>query len=416
MKIYQVGGSVRDKLMQKTPHDTDYVVTGASVEQMQQLGYRQVGKHFPVFIEPSSGDEYALARKEIKIGPKHTDFKFIFDSSITLADDLERRDFTCNAIALDKDNGEIIDYHHGQKDIENKILRHVNSQHFPEDPLRVLRMCRFAAQLDFTPADETMQLASDMVRQGMLESLTVERVWQEILRALQSRRFDKFILTARQCGALAVILPEVNKLFDIPERTDYHPEGNSGSHTLLCLQQIPDANTKTKFAVLLHDIGKIKTPRAVLPSHPQHGDTGTDIIKNICIRLKIPTEFKNFAVLCCRYHMKLHLIRQIKLPALVDLIDKITKVSSTSLQDFLTLCRADFFGRQREIPASEQQNFFKDVQFLQKTAQILQKIKATDMPDFSKIPKDKSFFLKYREFKIDVLRQSLDDKNNSKEN
>lgn len=410
MKIYQVGGSVRDKLMQRTPHDTDYVVTGASVEQMQQLGYRQVGKHFPVFIEPSSGDEYALARKEIKIGSKHTDFKFIFDSSITLADDLERRDFTCNAIALDKDSGKIIDYHHGQKDIENKILRHVNSQHFSEDPLRVLRMCRFAAQLGFTIAPETMLLAQKMVNQNMLSYLSAERIWQEFYKALQSEYFDKFITAMRECGALKSILPEIDKMFSTPENLETHPEGNVGEHTILSVKQVSHCTPKVKFATFLHDVGKIVTPTKQIPNHKGHEATGIQIINKICQRLKVPNDIKNFAKISCQYHGYFYHILELSIE---DLYETVSALYKYNTDDLINVFRADYFGRLLKKDTQIQKT---KEDFFRKALNIFKNIKATDMPDFSKLPKDKSFFLKYREFKIDVLRQSLDNKNNSKEN
>ena len=216
MKIYQVGGAVRDKLMNRSPQDIDYVVVSSTPEEMLNKGFKQVGKNFPVFINPTNKCEYALARKEIKTGNKHTDFKFIFDESVSLEEDLMRRDFTCNAIALDEETSQIIDPFNGANDIKNKILKHINSKHFIEDPLRILRMCRFAAQLNFDIAPKTFLLATQMVSDGLLKYLSPERIWQEILKALQTNNFELFITAAQQCGALQQILPEIVSLFSIP--------------------------------------------------------------------------------------------------------------------------------------------------------------------------------------------------------
>ena len=220
MKIYQVGGSVRDRLRGRQPQDYDYVVTGASPEEMLARGFVRVGKDFPVFLHPESKEEYALARKEIKTGCGHADFSFIFNPSVTLEEDLERRDFTCNAIAFDPQTDEYFDPFNGRKDIENRVLRHINTEHFQEDPLRVLRLCRFAAQLNFTPAPETLELVARMTAEGQLVHLSAERIWKELEKALRFPDFPRFVQTARTCGALEAVLPEVNRLWNTPERTD----------------------------------------------------------------------------------------------------------------------------------------------------------------------------------------------------
>ncbi|MCQ2740895.1 MAG: HD domain-containing protein [Alphaproteobacteria bacterium] len=405
MKIYQVGGAVRDRLMGIEPHDIDYVVIGATPQELIAKGFHQVGKNFPVFINPENGFEYALARKEIKIGPKHTDFEFVFSPSTTLEEDMERRDFTCNALAYDEESKTIIDYHNGKEDIKNKILRAVNPSHFIEDPLRVLRLCRFAAQLDFTPDQGTLELASKMVAQNTLQYLSAERLWQEIYKALQTSHFEKFIITARQCGALKEILPEIELLFQTPERTDFHPEGNSGAHTLLCLKQVTEAAAKIKFAVLLHDIGKTLTPKDILPSHHNHDHAGLEIIKKICSRLKIPNDFRDFALLCCKQHMKLHLVRQMRLGTLVDFASAFLK--NSTLKDFIEVCHADFLGRDYHITDEEKSTFKQNADFLRKVVDILKNIKASDMPNFNQMPKDKIFAEKFRQFQISVLKQFL---------
>lgn len=238
MKIYLVGGAVRDKLLGKEPHDKDYVVVGSTVEEMLSLGFTQVGKDFPVFLHPETGEEYALGRTERKTGDKHTDFSFEFSFNVTLEDDLARRDFTINAMAMDMESGEVIDYFNGKQDLENKILRAVRPETFIEDPLRLLRGCRFAAQLNFNIASETMELFKKMVADGMLEHLTSERVWKETEKALSSGYdSEKYFETLNQCGALKVLFPEIDKLFDTPEKLEYHPLGNTGLHTMACLDK-----------------------------------------------------------------------------------------------------------------------------------------------------------------------------------
>ncbi len=403
MKIYQVGGSVRDKIMNIPSHDIDYVVVGSTIEEMLSLGFKQVGKDFPVFINPENGSEYALARKEQKSGNRHGDFRFEFSPSISLKEDLIRRDFTCNALALDSDSNQIIDYFNGQQDIRDGILRHI-SPHFIEDPLRVLRMCRFAAQLNFKIAPETMSLARQMVNDNMLAHLSAERIWQEIYRALETKNFDIFITTMQDCGALEKILPEVSALFATPERLDYHPEGNSGMHTLLCLKNIAGQSPKIKFATLLHDIGKTITPKDVLPHHHGHDKAGIELIKDICSRLKVPNKYKTFALLCCQKHMKLHLVRQMRISTLVDFATSLGK----NINDFITVCQADFFGRGYKISKQEQTDFYENVSLLQQAHKILSALKATDMPNFALLPKDQSFGLRFREFKISVLKQKLE--------
>lgn len=407
MKIYQVGGAVRDKLMGIPAHDTDYVVVGATPQQMLEEGYKQVGKDFPVFINPQNQCEYALARKEIKTGPKHTDFKFIFSPDITLSEDLKRRDFTCNALAFDEETGTIFDEHNGIEDIKNKILRHVNTEHFVEDPLRVLRLCRFAAQLGFEIATETLDLAKQMVNSGMLDYLTPERIWQEIFKALKTFRVDKFIETARACGALKIILPEIDHLFDTPERLDFHPEGNSGAHTLLCLKQAANETPLVKFAVLTHDVGKALTPKETLPSHHKHDFNGLEVIRGLCQRLKVPNRFKDFALAACANHMKLHLIRQMRPGKVVDFVAVLTGNHQNDIDNFIAVCRADYFGRSREINADEKNEFENSAAYLRQAAQILTPLKASDMPDFDTLPKDNLLKEKFKNFKIQKLISEL---------
>ena len=401
MKIYQIGGSVRDKIMKISPHDFDYVVVGSSVKKMIELGYKQVGKNFPVFINLQNGCEYALARKEIKTGPTHTDFQFIFDETITLKQDVERRDFTCNAIAYDEENNTLIDYHNGITDIDNKILRHINKEHFIEDPLRVLRMCRFAAQLNFNIAEETMELANYMVRNGMLEHLSSERIWQEILKALQTQNFDKFILTAKQCGALNDFLPEIEQLFSIPERSETHPEGTVGNHTIMALKYAAKFKPEIKFAVLMHDIGKLKTPKNELPIHNQHHLNGITIIKDICNRLRVPNSFKKFAILSCRYHTDFAEIEKLNYTELVNLSDAL---SQSTINDFIKVCKSDFYGRAIKYPTAK---FKIKENILNNIISIIWPIKATDLPNFDQISEKQNIKEKLKTYKIDILQKNL---------
>lgn len=401
MKIYPVGGFVRDKIMNIKSNDIDYVVVGADIKEMQALGFKQVGKKFPVFINPENKCEYALARKEIKTGPKHTDFNFIFDKSITLEEDLKRRDFTCNALAYDKDNNKIIDYHNGIADIKNKTLRHINSTHFVEDPLRVLRMCRFAAQLNFDIADETMQLATEMVANKMLQHLSAERIWQELLKALKSENFHKFILSARQCGALKEILPEIEQMFSTPENPKTHPEGNVGEHTILAVKYVATCSPKVKFASLMHDTGKILTPKEQLPSHLGHEKTGPELINKICSRLKVPNSFKNFAADACRYHG--YFYHLLKLTP-EDLYLTLSALKKYDTDEIIAVFRSDYFGRALQKPAEKQQ---EKEQFFKKAMHIFKNIKTCEMPNFAELQQDKDFSQKLKEYKIKTLINKL---------
>ncbi|MBQ8672183.1 MAG: HD domain-containing protein [Alphaproteobacteria bacterium] len=400
MQIYLVGGAVRDMVLQKTPHDRDYVVFGATVEDMLQKGFKQVGKDFPVFLHPESKDEYALARKEEKIGDKHTSFRFTFGPDITPQEDVVRRDFTCNALLYDENTQKIIDLVGGVRDIENKIIRHINAEHFIEDPLRVLRMCRFAAKLNFAIAPETMDLAKKMVQNGMLNHLTAERIWKEFETAMKTVYFDKFIIYMRECGALKVILPEIDVLWQIPERTDYHPEGNSGAHTLLVLHQGANLSPLLKYALLLHDSGKAKTPPELWPHHHGHDREGRKLVLEISQRLKVPHEFRDFAVLVAENHMKLRQIPQMNNITLVKFIRRLSGYKHWQrLLDYIRACRCDMFGRAKEISAEQIEEYSVAAASLIRNYRIQRKICAQDMPDFYKLPKDKNFLQKYNEFR-----------------
>lgn len=407
MQIYQIGGSVRDFIMGVKPHDLDFVVVGASIKKMQELGFQQVGKDFPVFLHPQTKDEYALARKEIKIGNKHNDFKFIFTPDTTLEDDVQRRDFTCNALALDNQSGKIIDLVGGTQDIKHKILRHINSAHFGEDPLRVLRMCRFSAQLNFEIALETMQIAQNMVKDNMLQHLSKQRIWNEFERALNTPYFDKFVIAMRDCGALEKILPEVNNLWNIPERTDFHPEGNTGMHTLLTLQASQYENAKIKFALFLHDVGKNYTPANILPHHYNHEKNGLPLIEKICSQIGAPKEYCKFALLACKNHMRFPLTTQMRLPKIFDMIDDITHFKNwQNLEDVAQVCRADILGRAGDIPPQRIANLELCIKKCKKIYETANCYKVQDIPNYNELPKNKQLAQKLREFQLSKIKQT----------
>lgn len=408
MQIYMVGGAVRDMLRGIEAQDRDFVVVGATPAQMLSLGFERVGKDFPVFLHPETKEEYALARKEIKTGDKHTDFEFIFDSSVTLEEDVLRRDFTCNALVYNPETDEVIDFVGGKQDIANKIIRHINAEHFVEDPLRVLRMCRFAAQLDFSIAPETMKLAQKMVGEGMLKHLTAERVWQEIYKALNTKHFSKFILAMRDCGALNVILPEVDKLWQMPEILEYHPEGNSGAHTILTLEKGADLPPLAKYALLLHDIGKTTTEKEVLPHHYMHDINGISLVQKIGKRLKVPKAYTQAAYTAALYHMRFFKVPDMRLGKLRDFVADVTDdFRNDSLLNLLfEVCKCDMYGCALEPSAEEQACYKKAVELCRQVFVILSSLKATDMPNFDKLPKDATFATKWREYQIEQLQKN----------
>ena len=349
MQIYRVGGAVRDKLLNYPCHENDWVVVGSSPEEMVALGYRPVGQDFPVFIDPRSGEEYALARTERKSGVGYGGFTFHTSPDISLEDDLIRRDLTINAMA-ESDDGSITDPFGGQQDLENKVLRHV-SDAFTEDPLRVLRVARFAARyahLGFTIAPETRQLMSAIVNRGEMTALVAERVWKETQRALCERSPDVFIETLRSCGALAVLLPEVEALFGIEQRADYHPEIDTGIHTLMALQQSALLSDKAtiRFTVLVHDLGKAITPKDILPRHTGHEARGLPLVKQVCDRLKVPNQHRQLAMVVTEYHLMCHKSLEFKPENLLKLLTVIGALKSADkLDDFLLCCMADAKGR-----------------------------------------------------------------------
>ena len=360
MKIYRVGGAVRDKLLDYPSIENDWVVVGSSPQEMLELGYQPVGQDFPVFIDTQSGEEYALARTERKSGHGYQGFAFHTAPDVSLEDDLIRRDLTINAMAED-DDGSIIDPHGGQQDLSNKILRHVSNA-FTEDPMRVLRVARFAARyhhLGFSIAAETLSLMSTISASGELQHLVAERVWKETDRALCERSPDIYIQVLRDCGALAILFPEVEKLFGVAQRADYHPEIDTGIHTLMSLQQAArlSDNSPIRFSVLVHDLGKGITPDHILPSHSGHEARGLPLVKDVCDRLKVPNDHRQLAMVVTEFHLLCHKAFELKPETILKLLKAIGALKSSSrLEDFLTCCEADARGRtgfeDRHYPSS----------------------------------------------------------------
>lgn len=360
-QTYLVGGAVRDKLLGHPYHEHDWVVVGATPEIMSDAGYILVGKDFPVFLHPESKEEYALARSERKIAKGYQGFAISADPSITLEEDLLRRDLTINAIAEDSE-GNLIDPYGGLQDLEARILRHV-SPAFVEDPVRVLRLARFYAryaQYGFTIADETKALIRTMIHSGELEALTAERVFQELIKALGEATPHQFFNALREVDALEILFPEVEALFGVPQTAKYHPEIDSGVHTLMALEvstQITD-DLPTRFSILCHDFGKAITPPEEWPSHKLHEIRGVPIVTQFCDRLKVPKEFRDIALKVTEYHLLMHQAFSLKPKTILKLLKKLDAIRKPqNLTRFVDACMADARGRlhftEREYPQRE---------------------------------------------------------------
>jgi tRNA nucleotidyltransferase (CCA-adding enzyme) len=346
MEVYKVGGAVRDALLGRPVQDCDWVVVGSTAEDMIARGYRAVGKDFPVFLHPQTKEEYALARTERKSGRGYKGFVVHAAPEVTLEEDLRRRDLTINAIAQDE-HGTIIDPFGGRDDLERRMLRHV-SPAFVEDPLRVLRVARFAARLDFTVADETQLLMREMVDGGELDDLTPERVWQELERALGEPFPRRFFEVLRECGALAVMFPEVDRLFGVPQRADYHPEVDTGVHVLMVLDQAARLSplATVRFAALTHDLGKGTTPPDVLPRHHGHEERSVELLQDLCRRYRAPNDFRDLALIVARYHGTCHRIAEARPGTVLKLLQGCDAFRRPErFEHFLLACQADFLGR-----------------------------------------------------------------------
>jgi tRNA nucleotidyltransferase (CCA-adding enzyme) len=371
MKTYLVGGAVRDALLGRPCTEHDYVVVGARPEDLLALGYRAVGKDFPVFLHPRSGDQYALARTERKTGAGYYGFATRFSPDVTLEEDLARRDLTINAMARsiegDACGSDVVDPFGGRRDLEARVLRHV-SPAFVEDPLRVLRVARFAARfapLGFTIAPETMQLMQDIVRSGELRALVAERVWVETERALGEQTPAVYFEVLRQCGALAVLLPEIDCLFGVPQPARWHPEIDTGIHTLQVLDVACELSGETtvRFAALVHDLGKGVTPRDQWPRHVGHEQTGVRVIGQMCERLKVPTEHRELGQLVSREHQRVHRAAELRDTTVLEVLEAVDAFRRPERFDRLLLaCEADARGRGPELRAQPypQARIFRD--------------------------------------------------------
>ncbi|MFT5062954.1 MAG: tRNA nucleotidyltransferase (CCA-adding enzyme) [Gammaproteobacteria bacterium] len=348
-QAYLVGGAVRDRLLNRPVTESDWVVVGATPEEMRDKGFKAVGTDFPVFLHPETHEEYALARTERKSGVGYKGFSFHADPSVTLEDDLVRRDFTVNAMAQ-TDSGDIIDPYNGQADIEAKLFRHV-SDAFVEDPVRILRAARFMARywgLGFRIAPETLELMKSLVDSGEIDHLVPERVWKELQRALGEPHPQAFISTLRDCGALARLLPEVDALFGVPQTAKWHPEIDTGIHILMALKQSAEItdSPRTRFAVLLHDLGKGVTPSEVLPGHRGHENAGVPLVEAVCDRLKVPNDYRRLAIKVCRWHLHTHKAEELRSTTVLKLLEGLDGIRrDDDIEPFLLACESDARGR-----------------------------------------------------------------------
>ena len=375
MKIYLVGGAVRDQLLNRPVHERDWVVVGADEEQMRQLGYKPVGRDFPVFLHPDTGEEYALARTERKSGHGYGGFTVHAAPDVTLEQDLLRRDLTINAMA-ESDSGELIDPFNGRADLDARLLRHV-SPAFAEDPLRILRVARFAARyhhLGFTVADDTMTLMRQMVDAGEVEHLVAERVWKEISRALTEPDPDIFIRVLRACGALQILLPEVDALFGVPQPPEHHPEIDTGEHVLMALRAAP-ATLPVRLAVLLHDLGKGITPEEILPSHRGHEVAGLPLVRNVCRRWRIPNQITALATGVCEYHLHSHRAFELRPQTLMKMLRALDALRRPErFEQFLQACEADARGRK-----GLQDREYLQADYLRKVREAASDVAAADL-------------------------------------
>ena len=351
MQIYMVGGAVRDKLLGRPVNDHDWVVVGATPEQMLALGYLPVGRDFPVFLHPDTREEYALARTERKSGRGYRGFVVQSSPDVTLEEDLARRDLTINAIAVGADPSSAtghFDPYGGERDLQDRVLRHVTDS-FREDPVRIWRVARFAARFtDFTVAPETMQLMREMVAHGEADHLVAERVWQELARGLMEERPSRMFDVLRECGALKVVLPEVDRLWGVPQRPEYHPEVDTGVHLMMVLDMAARlATTLTvRFACLVHDLGKGTTPADMLPRHIGHEQRSAKLLKGLCERLRVPTECRETADVVAREHGNIHRSGELGAAALVRLIERCDGIRKPArFDEILLACECDARGR-----------------------------------------------------------------------
>lgn len=361
MQVYLVGGAVRDKHLGLPVQDRDWVVVGATAQEMEAQGYQRVGKDFPVFLHPVTKEEYALARTERKTAPGYAGFAFDAAPEVTLEDDLRRRDLTINAMA-EAANGELIDPFGGLNDLQNGMLRHV-SPAFVEDPVRILRLARFAARFadrGFRVAGDTHTLLRSMVESGEVDALVPERVWQELERALGEAQPQSFFEVLRACGALRKLFPELDRLWGVPQPEKHHPEIDTGVHVMMVLQQavLLSRDTRVRFAALVHDLGKGTTPREQWPRHIDHEERGVGLVQELSRRLAVPNDYRELGVLVCRYHLHFHRAAELRATTLLKTLEALDAFRRPErFEQFLLACIADSRGRtgyeQREVPQAD---------------------------------------------------------------
>ncbi len=346
MKIYAVGGAVRDRLLGRPVADQDYVVVGATPEQMERLGYRPVGKDFPVFLHPETHEEYALARTERKSGRGYKGFEVHASPEVTLEQDLARRDLTINAIARDED-GRLVDPFGGESDLRSGILRHVGPA-FIEDPVRILRVARFAARFGFAVAPATLELMREMVRNGEVDHLVAERVWQEIAKGLMENAPSRMFTVLRDCGALARVLPEVDALFGVPQPAQHHPEIDTGVHVMMVIDYAAahHHSLPVRYAALMHDLGKGATDPSQWPRHHGHEHKSVALAEELSERLRAPGECRDLALLVARYHVDVHRAAELRPGTVLKLLSAVDVFRKPArFEEFLAACSCDFHGR-----------------------------------------------------------------------
>ena len=376
MQVYLVGGAVRDALLGLPVKERDWVVVGSGRDELLRLRYSEVGRDFPVFLHPDSHEEYALARRERKTAPGYRGFAVEFGPEVTLEEDLARRDLTINAIAQ-AENGSFIDPHGGRRDLQAKVLRHV-SPAFIEDPVRILRVARFAARfsgLGFTVAAETMALMREIVERGEADALVAERVWQETEKALREPGASVFFQVLRQCGALKVVYPEINALFGVPQPEKWHPEIDTGVHTMMVLDQavLLSRDPKVRFAALVHDLGKATTPHQEWPGHKGHEERSVALIDALCDRLKLPSEYRELSIIVARYHGNVHRAFELRPNTILGILEKTDAFRrSGRFAQALVACEADSRGR-----LGLEQNPYPQREYLQAARDAAATIKPT---------------------------------------
>lgn len=402
-KVYCVGGAVRDGLLGLAVQDHDWVVVGATPEQMTALGYRPVGKDFPVFLHPETHEEYALARTERKTALGYKGFAVYAAPDVTLEQDLSRRDFTLNAIAR-ADDGSLIDPYNGIADLRAGILRHVSAA-FSEDPVRILRAARFVARFGFSIAPATLQLMRTMVDLGEVDALVPERVWQELSRGLMEKNPSRFITTLRDCGALAKIFPEIDALFGVPQPPQHHPEIDCGIHTMMVLDDtaLHDYALEVRFAALMHDLGKGNTPKNILPRHIGHEARSVDLLRGLCERMRIPAECRDLGLLVARYHGDVHRARELRPDTIVRLFQSCDAWRKPErFKQVLEACAADARGR-----TGHEQDDYLQAHYLQT---MLLAAQGVDAGKIAQQCEDKNLIAeRIKEARIAVVEQAASD-------